>query len=117
MLPDALPLAALTPPALLCLLAVSALVLSDLRDWRVGRYLCKPLAAAAFVWLALRLGAGESPATWQAAGEHLERPVRNGVLAELDAQALAVQPRWTLQLDVRHRDGRQRTAQFDLKLR
>jgi len=73
--------------------------------------------ADAFADAGLRLGAGESPATWQAAGEHLERPVRNGVLAELDAQALAVQPRWTLQLDVRHRDGRQRTAQFDLKLR
>lgn len=69
MLPDALPLAALTPPALLCLLAVSALVLSDLRDWRVGRYLCKPLAAAAFVWLALRLGAGDTPyGAWLLAG-------------------------------------------------
>jgi uncharacterized membrane protein YhhN len=54
---DSLPLAVLLPPALLSAVAVFALVLSDFRDFRAGRYLFKPLAAAAFVWLALSLGA------------------------------------------------------------
>lgn len=66
---SALTLAAVLPPALLSLAAVAALVASDYRDWRVGRYLCKPLAAAAFVWLALRLGAADSAyGCWLLAG-------------------------------------------------
>ncbi len=65
MLSDALPLAAALPPALLCALAVTALVLSDYREFRPGRYLCKPLAAIAFVWLAWSLGAADtSYGTW-----------------------------------------------------
>jgi uncharacterized membrane protein YhhN len=57
---DSLPLVAVLPPVSLSLLAVSALVLSDFRDYRVGRYLFKPLAAAAFVWLAWSLGATDT---------------------------------------------------------
>lgn len=44
-------------PLMLSLAAVLGLVLSDLRDFRPGRYLCKPVAAAAFILLALAVGA------------------------------------------------------------
>jgi uncharacterized membrane protein YhhN len=54
---ESLPLAIVLPPALLSGTAVLALVLCDYRDNRPGRYLFKPLAAAAFVWLALSLDA------------------------------------------------------------
>jgi len=54
---DSLPLATVIPPALLSCISVFALVWSDYHDRRAGRYLFKPLAAAAFVWLALCLDA------------------------------------------------------------
>lgn len=57
MITDSLPLATVLPPALLSLVAVVALVVSDYRNFRPGRYLFKPLAAIAFVWLALSLDA------------------------------------------------------------
>lgn len=57
MLTDALPLAAILPPLLLSCVAVAALVVCDFRDFRAGRYLFKPMAAAAFIWLALSLDA------------------------------------------------------------
>jgi uncharacterized membrane protein YhhN len=57
---DTLPLATILPPALLSCISVLALVLSDFRDIRAGRYLFKPLAAAAFVWLAWSLGATDT---------------------------------------------------------
>ena len=57
MLNDSLPLAVLLPPAALSCIAVVALVFCDFRDFRPGRYLFKPLAAVAFVWLALSLDA------------------------------------------------------------
>ncbi|MCB1689850.1 MAG: lysoplasmalogenase [Halioglobus sp.] len=57
MLNDSLPLATIVPPILLSCIAVVALVISDFRDVRAGRYLFKPLAALAFVWLALSLDA------------------------------------------------------------
>ena len=44
-------------PLLLSLAAVLGLVISDLRGFRPGRYLCKPVAAAAFILLALAVGA------------------------------------------------------------
>lgn len=47
-------------PLILSLASVSGLVLADQLQFRPGRYLCKPLAALAFVWLALALGAAES---------------------------------------------------------
>jgi uncharacterized membrane protein YhhN len=56
-LTDSLPLTTILPPVLLSCVAVVALVLCDFRDFRAGRYLFKPLAAAAFIWLALSLGA------------------------------------------------------------
>ncbi len=60
---------ALGPPVWLAAIAVIALVGSDYRGWRLGRYLCKPLAAAAFVWLALRLNATDSAyGSWLLAG-------------------------------------------------
>lgn len=60
MITDTLPLATILPPALLSSFSVFALVLSDVRDFRPGRYLFKPLAAAAFVWLAWSLGATDT---------------------------------------------------------
>lgn len=65
MAPDALP----TGPLLLSLLAVIGLVTSDFVDFRPGRYVCKPLAAAAFLWLALSAGGSGSAYTgWLLAG-------------------------------------------------
>ena len=69
MLTETLPAAAVIPPALLSLVAVTALVASDYRGWQAGRYICKPLAAIAFLWLALRLGATDSDyGRWLLAG-------------------------------------------------
>lgn len=69
MLTETLTLQHILPPAALSFIAVTALVVCDIRQFRLGRYLFKPLAAAAFVWLAIRLGA---PATdygrWLLAG-------------------------------------------------
>jgi uncharacterized membrane protein YhhN len=56
-LTESLSLATVLPPALLSGIAVLALVFCDFREVRVGRYLFKPLASAAFVWLALSLDA------------------------------------------------------------
>jgi uncharacterized membrane protein YhhN len=62
---DSLPLASVLPPAALSAVAVLALVLCDYRQFRLGRYLFKPLAAAAFVWLALSLdAAGTAYGKW-----------------------------------------------------
>lgn len=56
-------------PAILSAIAVTALVTSDFRQFRPGRYLFKPLAASAFLWLALALGATESTyGSWLLAG-------------------------------------------------
>ncbi len=57
MITDSLPLASVLPPAALSCIAVLALVLCDFREIRAGRYIFKPLAAAAFVWLAVSLDA------------------------------------------------------------
>lgn len=53
---ESLPIA----PLLLSLAAVVGLTISDQREFRPGRYVFKPLAAAAFIWLALSLGATDS---------------------------------------------------------
>jgi uncharacterized membrane protein YhhN len=46
-----------------------ALVISDFLDFRPGRYLFKPLAAAAFIYLALAMGATQTPyGNWLLAG-------------------------------------------------
>lgn len=55
-----LPLEAMAAPIALSILSVSLLVLADLRASRLGRYLCKPLAAAAFIWLAWAVGASDT---------------------------------------------------------
>ena len=44
------------PALLLSLLSVSGLVASDWNQFKPGRFVCKPLAALAFIWLALALG-------------------------------------------------------------
>jgi uncharacterized membrane protein YhhN len=59
-MPETLPIALPIAPLLLSLIAVIGLVISDQREYRPGRYLFKPLAAAAFIWLALSLGALDS---------------------------------------------------------
>lgn len=57
MITDSLPLASVLPPAALSGIAVLALVFCDFREIRAGRYIFKPLAAAAFIWLAMSLDA------------------------------------------------------------
>ncbi len=69
MLPDTFPWATAAPALLLAAAAVTVLVIADIRHWRPGRYLCKPLAACAFIWLALALGAtGSTYGNWLLAG-------------------------------------------------
>ena len=58
--PDFFPWTTAVGPIILSVLAVIALVSSDMRQWRTGRYLFKPLAATAFLWLALSLGCLDS---------------------------------------------------------
>ena len=53
-------IATLAPVLLLSLLSVSGLVASDFQDFKGGRFALKPLAAAAFIWLAVLLGAPQS---------------------------------------------------------
>ncbi len=48
------------PALTLAAVAVLALVTSDFLDWRPGRYLFKPLAAIAFLWMAMTLGPMDS---------------------------------------------------------
>lgn len=60
MFADNLPLDVIALPFALSLVAVTLLVISDLRESRIGRYICKPLAAIAFIWLALCLDATAS---------------------------------------------------------
>lgn len=63
-----MPAAALAP-AVLCAVAVIALVACDQKEFRPGRYLFKPLAAVAFVWLAWEMGATDSAyGRWLLAG-------------------------------------------------
>lgn len=69
MLPDSLPLAKILPPVLLSCVSVVSLVLCDFCSFRAGRYLFKPLAATAFIWLALSLDATATTyGTWLLAG-------------------------------------------------
>ena len=57
------------PPFALSVVAVTALVVSDQKQFRRGRFLFKPLAAAAFIWLALTLDAAASVyGSWLLAG-------------------------------------------------
>ena len=63
------PWAAALPALLLAAMAVPALVVADLYDWRPGRYLFKPLAALGFLWLAWLLRPADSVyACWLLAG-------------------------------------------------
>jgi uncharacterized membrane protein YhhN len=56
-------------PLVLSALAVPALVLCEYRLYRPGRYLFKPLAAMAFLWLAIAAGAtGSVYGQWILAG-------------------------------------------------
>lgn len=67
--PEAWTSPALLAPVALSAVAVCGLVWSDWAGLRAGRYLCKPLAAAAFLWLALAAGAtGSDYGRWLLAG-------------------------------------------------
>ncbi|MFK7974964.1 MAG: lysoplasmalogenase [Halioglobus sp.] len=57
---DSLPLDTMAAPIGMSVIAVTLLVVSDLRGSRLGRYICKPIAAAAFIWLAWALGAANT---------------------------------------------------------
>ena len=57
------------PALLLSLLSVSGLVASDWNQFKPGRFVCKPLAALAFIWLALALGGpGSNYGYWLVGG-------------------------------------------------
>lgn len=69
MYPDTFPWTTAVAPLALAAVAVTGLVIADIRNWRPGRYLCKPLAASAFIWLAAALGAtGSAYGSWLLAG-------------------------------------------------
>lgn len=57
MFAESLPLQTIFPPVALSITSVVALVLCDFYQQRRGRYLFKPLAALAFLWLAIALDA------------------------------------------------------------
>lgn len=59
----------IAPALLLAAVAVSGLVASDWQRQLAGRFICKPLAALSFIWLALLLGATQgSYGQWLLAG-------------------------------------------------
>lgn len=61
--------AAAWAPVVFSAVAVIALVACDQKEFRPGRYLFKPLAAVAFVWLAWEMGATDSAyGQWLLAG-------------------------------------------------
>ena len=60
MITESITVATITPALLLSIVSVSALVASDFHSFKGGRFIFKPLAAAAFIWLALLLGALET---------------------------------------------------------
>ena len=66
---EALLAVGLAGPIALACIAIPALVVSDFRGFRTGRLLFKPLAALAFIWLAITLNATDSNyGTWLLAG-------------------------------------------------
>ncbi|MEZ5574084.1 MAG: S8 family serine peptidase [Halioglobus sp.] len=73
--------------------------------------------ASDFEGALVRIGVGEQPESWQTVGDSISQPIMDGVLATFDAKSLAGEDRWTIQLVVKHQNGTQRIAQFDLKLR
>jgi uncharacterized membrane protein YhhN len=59
----------LAAPIVLAVLAVAALMLCDSQRYRPGRYIFKPMAAAAFIWAALAVDAASfSYGQWMLAG-------------------------------------------------
>lgn len=69
MITDSLPAEVIFGPALLSIFCVTGMLVCDFSNFRAGRYLFKPLAAAAFVWLALSLNATDtSYGNWLLAG-------------------------------------------------
>lgn len=69
-----------------------------------------------FAGATLYLGQGRVPKKWFRVKSRIEQPVSNGQLIVLPARVFARAPRWTLRLDVEHRDGSSRSSQFDLRL-
>ena len=56
-------------PIVLCAVAVAGLLVAERRDSQAGLWLTKPVASAAFIWLALASGALDSPyGRWLLAG-------------------------------------------------
>jgi subtilisin family serine protease len=64
----------------------------------------------------LELGAGEDPKQWTKAGENLGKPVAEGVLAEIDPNALSGSKVWILRVRVIHKNGKERENRFKLTL-
>ncbi len=86
------------------------------RDGKPSLQLLGTADADKFKGASVKYGAGEAPASWREAGK-IKAAVRDGVLAEIGADKLSAEARWTVQLVVEHKNGDTRLAQFDLKLR
>ena len=86
------------------------------RDGKPSLQLLGTADADKFKRASVKYGAGEAPASWREAGK-IKGAVRDGVLAEIGADKLSADARWTVQLEVEHKNGDTRLAQFDLKVR
>jgi subtilisin family serine protease len=64
----------------------------------------------------IEIGAGESPTEWKKVSRTLDRPVRAGVLDEIEADAFRASKKWTLRLVTEHKKGQRREARFLLNL-
>ena len=59
----------------------------------------------------LELGAGESPSKWKKIGKKLKKPVKQGILGEIDAQSFKGAKLWVVRIIVKHKK-RQRTTEL-----
>jgi subtilisin family serine protease len=64
----------------------------------------------------VQFGVGQSPDNWKVAAGSIASPVRDGLLAEINASELRGSPTWTLRLITMHQDGSRREARFALDL-
>ncbi len=64
----------------------------------------------------IELGEGKQPGSFEKAGKTIEKPVRDGVLTEIDAQELRSSKTWVLRLVGEHENGTRRETRFELTL-
>lgn len=64
----------------------------------------------------IELGEGKAPDSFEKASKTIRKPVRDGVLGEIDAQLLRSSTTWVLRLVGEHRNGTKRETRFELNL-